>query len=99
MGEFYKQSKPLPILPEPSGECLMNANAKDAHGFVRLRIGNKTVYQHRHLYATLFNVSNQVMKDLIITPSCGRYDCINPDHLIAKPKPALEYKLIEAAQQ
>lgn len=91
MSEFYKQSKPLPAL---GADCLRNANSADAKGFVKLRIGNKTVYQHRHLYSTLFNVPKEVMKDLIITPSCGRYDCINPDHLIAKPKSTIEYKLL-----
>jgi hypothetical protein len=88
---FYKETKPL---PKPGADCLMNANTADAKGFVRIRVGNKTTYQHRHLYAVLNNIPKEMMKDLVVTPSCGRYDCINPDHLVAKPKSTLEYKFI-----
>lgn len=83
------------MLPVPGADCRMNANSADAKGFVRVRVGRKTVYQHRRVYEIANSIPTEMMQELVITPSCGRYDCINPDHLIASPKSKLEYRLIE----
>ncbi len=82
------------ILPVKTPECKILANAKDAKGFVRIRVAGKTAYQHRYVYAKSHGLKLADIKDLIITPSCGRYDCVNPDHLIASSKSTLEYKFI-----
>lgn len=90
-----KAAKVDSILPVPSAECRMNANSADAKGFVRVRVGRKTSYQHRRIYEIANNIPADMMKELVVVPTCGRYDCINPDHLIASPKSTLQYKLIE----
>ena len=82
------------ILPRPTPECKIVANAKDAKGFVRVRVAGKTAYQHRYVYAKSHGLKLADIKDLVVSPTCGRYDCINPDHLIAKPRQTLEYKLL-----
>ena len=83
------------ILPMKTAECKILANAKDAKGFVRIRVAGKTAYQHRYIYAKSHGLKLVDIKDLIVEPVCGRYDCINPTHLIAKSKPAISYRLLD----
>ena len=90
-----KATKVKSMLPVPSADCVMNANSADAKGFVRVRVGRTTTYQHRRVYEIANSIPAEMMKELVISPSCGRYDCINPDHLIAKPRQTMEYKLLD----
>ena len=66
--------------------CVISPYAKDAKGYARITVNNKTEYHHRVVYCTAAAVKLASIKSKVVEHSCGNNSCINPDHLVVTPK-------------
>ena len=71
---------------EKEGDHLIWTGSAVPRGYGVMAIGKDEVYAHRVAYCIAHNVDLKAIEDFIILRTCDRNDCVEPSHLIPKPK-------------
>ena len=71
---------------EKQGDHLIWTGSQVPRGYGIMAVGEKEVYAHRIAYCLAKNCDLEDIESLIIMRLCDRNDCVNAEHLVAKPK-------------
>lgn len=68
------------------GDHLIWEGASVPRGYGKIQIGEDIEYAHRISYCIAKGVEPQDIAHLTVLITCGRNDCVAPDHLATRPK-------------
>ncbi len=70
----------------PEGDHSVWTGAMTTRGYGRMEIGGTLVYTHRIAYCIARNLEPAQIEDVTVLRICEENRCVNPDHLIGKPR-------------
>lgn len=63
-------------------DCIDHGHRGTPRGYLRLKIGIRNEYAHRHAYAVANSVSMRSLDGVVVRHTCDNSRCINPNHLV-----------------